>query len=172
MTAIVNTDTTTTTTTTTLYGPDVSRDKFIQSQPQRVESLLQDVHFFSDDGYLNLWEIVQELEQHGYLLALSDVSVKFHDMSFGWVLATPIGKRLAAAAGFCNGTGNSLWAEGAGMQSVTLFITLNKHYLKAEFPLIPTFSITCAIPRHSPKFFEILKILLKYYHIMMTMGMY
>jgi hypothetical protein len=31
MTAIVNTDTTT---TTTFYGPDVSWDKFIQSQPQ------------------------------------------------------------------------------------------------------------------------------------------
>jgi hypothetical protein len=51
MTAIVNTDITTTT-TTTFYSPDVSWDKFIQSQLQSqwVESLLQDVHFFSDDG--------------------------------------------------------------------------------------------------------------------------
>jgi hypothetical protein len=57
-----------------------------------VESLLQDVHFFSDDGYSNLWEIVHELEEHGYLLAVSDGSVKFHDMSFGWILATPTGK--------------------------------------------------------------------------------
>jgi hypothetical protein len=69
MTALVNTDTT----TTTFYGPDVSWDKFNQSQPKWVESLLQDVHFFSDDGYSNLWEIVHELEQHGYfLLAVSD----------------------------------------------------------------------------------------------------
>jgi hypothetical protein len=66
-----------------------------------VESLLQDVHFFSDDGYSNVWEIVQESEQHGYLLAVSDGSVKFHDMSSGWVLAAPTGKRLAAAAGPC-----------------------------------------------------------------------
>jgi hypothetical protein len=99
MTAIVNTDKT----TTTFYGPDVSWDNFIQSQPHWVESLLQNVHFFSDDGYSNLWEIVHELEQHGYLLAVSDGSVKLHDMSFGWVLATPTGKKLAAAAGPYNG---------------------------------------------------------------------
>jgi hypothetical protein len=97
-----------------------------------VESLLQDVHFFLDDGYSNLWEIVQELEKHGYLLAVSDGSFKFHDMSFGWVSATPTGKRLAAAAGACNGRGNSLWAEGAGMLPVTMFIALIRNYLKIE----------------------------------------
>jgi hypothetical protein len=53
-------------------------------------------------------------------------------MSFGWILATPTGKRLAAAAGSCNGRGNSLRAEGAGMLSVTMFIALIKHYLKIE----------------------------------------
>jgi hypothetical protein len=99
MTAIVDIDTT----SKTFYGPDVSWDKFIQSQPHWVESLPQDVHFFSDDGYSNLWEIVHELEENGYLLAVSDGSVKFHDMSFGWILATPTGNRLAAAAGPCNG---------------------------------------------------------------------
>jgi hypothetical protein len=60
MTAIVMTGET----TTTVYGPDVSWDKSIQSQSQWVETLLQDVHFFSEDGYSNLWEFVQELEQH------------------------------------------------------------------------------------------------------------
>jgi hypothetical protein len=122
MTAIVETDTT----AKTCYGPDISWDMFIQSQPQWVETLLQDVHFFSDDGYSNLWEIVHELEEHGCLLAVSDESVQFHDMSFGWILAKPTGKRLAAAAGPCNGRGNSLRAEGAGMLSVTMFISLVK----------------------------------------------
>jgi hypothetical protein len=107
-----------------ICGPDVSWDMFIQSQPVWVGTLLQDVHFFSDAGYSNLWEIVHELEGHGYLLAVSDGSVKFHDMSFKWILATPTGKRLAAAAGPCNGRGNSLQAEGAGMLSVTMFIAL------------------------------------------------
>jgi hypothetical protein len=128
MTAIVNTDTT----TTTFYGRDVSWDNFIKSQPHWVESLLQDVHFFTDDGYSNQWEIVHKLEQHGYLLAVSDGSVIFHDVSLGWVLATPPAKRLAAAAGPCNGRGNSLRAEGAGMLSVTMFIALIKHYLEIE----------------------------------------
>jgi hypothetical protein len=95
MTAKVMTDKTT---TTIFYGPDVFWDKFIQSQSQWLVCLLQDVHSFSDDGYSNVWEIVQELEQHGYLLAVSDGSVKFHGMSSGWVLATPTGELLAAAS--------------------------------------------------------------------------
>jgi hypothetical protein len=103
MTSIVGTDMT----AKTFYSPDVSWDKFIQSQPHWGKSLLQDVHFFSDDGYSNLWEIVHELEEYGFLSAVSDGSVKFHDMRFGWILATPTGKRFAAAAGPCNGRGNA-----------------------------------------------------------------
>jgi hypothetical protein len=53
-------------------------------------------------------------------------------MSFGWILATPTGKRLAATAGPCNGRGNSLRAEGAGRLSVTMFIALIKHHLKLK----------------------------------------
>jgi hypothetical protein len=49
---------------------------FIQSQSQWVVTLLQDVHFFSEDGYSNLWGIVHELEEHRHLLAVSgDVRV-------------------------------------------------------------------------------------------------
>jgi hypothetical protein len=114
------------------YGPDVSWDRFIQAQPEWVRVLLEDVHFFSEDGYSNLWEIVACMEKHKYLLAVSDGSVKFHDMSFGWILATPTGERLAAAAGPCNGRGNSLRAEGAGMLSVTMFIALIIKYLEVE----------------------------------------
>jgi hypothetical protein len=42
MTSIVETDTT----SKTIYGPDIPWDKFIQSQSQWVESLLQDVQIF------------------------------------------------------------------------------------------------------------------------------
>jgi hypothetical protein len=113
-----------------IYGPDVSWDLCIQSQPKWVIALLEDVYFFSDDGYSNLWEIVAAVEEHRHLLAVSDGSVKSHDMSFGWILATPTGKRLAAAAGPCNGRGNSLRAEGAGMLSVTMFLALMTKYLE------------------------------------------
>jgi hypothetical protein len=119
-------------TTEKIYGPDVSWDWFIHTQPKWVIALLDDVHFFSDDGYSNLWEIVAAIEEHGYLLAVSDGSVKSHDMSFGWILSTPTGDRLAAAAGPCNGRGNSLRAEGAGMLSVTMFIALITKYLEIE----------------------------------------
>ena len=114
------------------YGPDVSWDHFIQTQPTWVKALLEDVHFFSEDGYSNLWEIAAATEKHGHLLAVSDGSVKAHDMSFGWILSTPTGHRLAAAAGPCNGRGNSLRAEGAGMLSVTMFIALMTKYLDLE----------------------------------------
>jgi hypothetical protein len=114
------------------YGPDVSWDRFILTQPKWVCALLDDVHFFSDDGYSNLWEIVAACEKHGHLLAVSDGSVIFHDMSFGWILATPTGERLAAAAGPCNGRGNSLRAEGAGMLSITMFLSLIIKYLGVE----------------------------------------
>jgi hypothetical protein len=53
--------------------PDVSWDMFIQSQPQWVVTLLQDVHFFSDDGYSNLWEIAHKLEEHGHIIIISSV---------------------------------------------------------------------------------------------------
>jgi prenyltransferase beta subunit len=39
---------------------------------------------------------------------------------------------LAAAAGPCNGRGNSLRAVGTGMLSVTMFIVLIKHHLDIE----------------------------------------
>jgi hypothetical protein len=53
-------------------------------------------------------------------------------MSFGWILATPICKRLAATAGPCNGRGNSRRAEGAGILSVTTCIALINQYLEIE----------------------------------------
>jgi hypothetical protein len=43
---------------------------------------------------------------------------------------------------------------------------------RGQFPLIVTFSERVAEVRDSPKFYKILRILLKYYHIIMTMGMY
>ena len=45
-------------------------------------------------------------------------------MSFGWILATPDGRILAQGAGPCNGRGNSLRSEGAGMLAITVLISL------------------------------------------------
>jgi hypothetical protein len=67
MTAIVVRDMT----AKTIYGPDVSWDMFIQSQPSWVEALLQDIHFFSDDGYSNLWEIFHDLKERTQIFICS-----------------------------------------------------------------------------------------------------
>ena len=59
-----------------------------------------------------------------YLLCVSDGSVSNHDMSFGRILATLLGTRMVGSKGPCNGRGNSLRAEGAGMLSDTLFLSI------------------------------------------------
>ena len=64
-----------------------------------------------------------------YLLCVSDGSVINHDMSFGWILATPFGIWMVGSKGTCNGRGNSLRAEGAGMLSGTLFLPYYQYTL-------------------------------------------
>jgi hypothetical protein len=51
-------------------------------------------------------------------------------MLFGWIIATPDGRQLAAGCGPCQGRGNSLRSEGAGMLAATLFMALISHHMK------------------------------------------
>ena len=51
-------------------------------------------------------------------------------MTFGWVMSTPGGHRLAKAAGHCQGRENSLRPEATGMLSATVFIALLQQYQK------------------------------------------
>ena len=56
-----------------------------------------------------------------YLILVSDGSKKYiHMMAFGWVLATPSGKWLAASSGPGSGEGSSLRIEADGMLSGAL----------------------------------------------------
>jgi hypothetical protein len=129
------------TTTGQIYnsGPMVSWDLFMKSQTDWVQALLIDVHFYTtDDGRPDLYEILADHDKHGHLLSVSDGSVIFHDMSFGWVIATPDGKRLVGAKGPCNGRGNSLRSEAAGMLSATMFISILCNYLN-----VPEFNVVC-----------------------------
>jgi len=120
-------------------GPTECWDGFVRSQPEWIRMFLQEIHFYTDDGFANLDEILTVHDKEGYLLSVSDGSVKFHNMSFGWIIASPDGQRLAAGAGAgpCQGRGNSLRSEGAGMLSATLFLALISHHmehqLKVEF---------------------------------------
>jgi hypothetical protein len=50
-------------------------------------------------------------------------------MSFGWIIATPDSRRLTAGCSPCEGRGNSLCSEGAGMLAATLFRALISHHM-------------------------------------------
>jgi hypothetical protein len=120
-------------------GPMVSWELFLKTQPEWVQALLVDVHFYTtNDGRPDLYEILAHHDKHGHLLCVSDGSVIFHDMSFGWTLATPDGKRIVGSKGPCNGRGNSLRAEAAGMLSATMFLSILCKYLQ-----VPVFNVVC-----------------------------
>jgi hypothetical protein len=121
------------------YNPMENWKRFLQSEPDWVQELLTKTEFYTTmDGRPDFCELIAEHDKHEHLLCVSDGSVKFHNMSFGWVLATPEGKRLVGSKGPCKGRRNSLRAEGAGMLSLTMLITLMVQFLK-----IPEVKITC-----------------------------
>jgi hypothetical protein len=119
------------------YGPMLRWDSFLLSQPKWIQILLEDVEFYTtDDGEPDFYHLQSEHNKHGHLICVSDGSVINHDMSFGWVLASPPGTRLIGSKGPCNGRGNSLRAEGAGMLSGTLFLSILSNYFDQEFKIV------------------------------------
>ena len=120
----------------------VNWDNFLTSQPTWIEALLEDVQFYTmEDGWPDFYEITEELNKYRHLICVSDRSVIFHNMSLGWVLATPAGKRLVGSNSLCNGRGNTLRAEGAGMLSATVFFSIIVTYLGlASFIIIECIS--------------------------------
>ena len=105
-----------------IHQPIHSWDSLIKSQPSWIQHLLEEINFTAE--YFNPFEIIELHEKHGHIITVSDGSVIFHNMSFGWILVTPDGKILATGAGPCRGRGNSLRDEGAGMLAVTVLISL------------------------------------------------
>ena len=62
-----------------------------------MQELLEGVHFL--DGFSSPYLIMEECEKHDALLAVSGGSVILHNMSYGWVIATPDGKIMAWSTG-------------------------------------------------------------------------
>ena len=89
---------------------------------QSVQDLLDEIQF--PDGEPNPFAIVDSFDKEENLITVSDGSIIFHDMSFGWVLASPNGIVLAQGAVPGNGRGNSLQSKGADMLVFTVFIPL------------------------------------------------
>jgi hypothetical protein len=111
-----------------------------------LSSRYQNGHRSTDDGEPNFYYLKAEYEKHSHLICVyekhshlicvSDGSVITHDMSFWWILATPQGTRLIGSKGPCNGRGNSLRAEGAGMLSGTLFLSILSEYFDQSFKIV------------------------------------
>lgn len=92
--------------------------------------------------------IWSNIRTYGYLLIVSDGSVRYlSSMSFGWILANPMGHWLSAASGPSMGRGSSLQAEGDGMLSGAIFLSI----VAAEYP-----SEVCSINYVSDNF-ELIK---------------
>ena len=94
--------------------------------------------FYTNDGYIDVYLLISKLNQHEFLLFVSDGSVNFHDMAFGWILSTPKRERLVAANGPSSGRGSSLRSDADGMLSASLFCAIlrefcNNEILKAHF---------------------------------------
>ena len=94
----------------------------MKQQPQWIQGLLEYVTFE------DIMVIIEELTSSPYILMVSDGSGKAQSMTFGWVMCTPGGHRLAQAAGHCQGRESSLRAEATGMLSATVFIALLQQY--------------------------------------------
>ena len=89
-------------------------------QADWIQELLEEYTF--NNEFINPFEIIELHNQYKSLLTVSDGSVVFHNVSFGWVLATANGDLLAYGAGPCNGRGSSLRSEGARMLTFIVFI--------------------------------------------------
>lgn len=78
------------------------------------------------------FEILNKCNNHNVLHIVFEASVIFHNMSTRGVLATPMDRILAWSTGLCNSHDNALVAEGAGMLSITIFLSLVSKYSKSE----------------------------------------
>ena len=80
--------------------------------------------FLTNDGYIDTYLLISNLNKHEFLLFVSNGSVDFHNMAFGWVLNIPEREQLSAANGLSSGIGSLLQLEGDGMLSASLFCAI------------------------------------------------
>ena len=84
-----------------MYQPYEPWELIIQKQPQWIQDLIRHVE------YRKMEEILNSVSTCDRLIMVSDGSGKDYSMPFTWVLSTPDGKRLATAAGICQGRESS-----------------------------------------------------------------
>lgn len=88
--------------------------------------------FYTNVGYIDIYLLISKLNQHEFLLFVSDGSVNFHNMTFGWILNTPEREHLAAVNGLSSGRGSLLQLEADGMLSASLFYAILREFFDNE----------------------------------------
>ena len=124
-------------------GPLDTFERLVADQSVWIIDLLKFIQFTPDSNRygtmdITIDDILAEHDKEGYLVAVSDGSVRhMHQMSFGWVLATAKGTHLATSFGGCDGRGSSLRAEAVGMLSISTFIALMaKHRNREDIKIV------------------------------------
>ena len=105
----------------------VSFTKFMTQQERWVRDLL--LYTNMEEG-VTLVQILMEHDEAEGLLIVSDGSVRYHNMSFGWVLSNPKTRKiLVTGSGPGYGKGCSLRAEAYGMLAAITYVHLVCKYL-------------------------------------------
>ena len=95
----------------------------LAEQPIWAQKLLRRVYFEA------IAHILDPISNKESLYVVSDGSAAAKQMTFGWIISTTKGQRLASSHGSCAGRPSSLLAKASGMLSSSLFITvLQTHY--------------------------------------------
>ena len=72
----------------------------------------------------DLTTVINHITTGNQVLAVSDGSAKTKGMTYGWVLATPKGTRIATGHSPSDGRPSSMRSEGQGMLAVSLFLAM------------------------------------------------
>ena len=110
--------------------PSIDWDTLLKNQPNWIQQLLQSIQF--DDVH----SIVHAITNEDFLLVVSDGSAKQHGMTYGWIMSTNTGVRIASGNGPCNGRPSSLRSEAAGMLAASLFIAMIQEFTNNHFDSI------------------------------------
>ena len=105
-----------------MYQPYEPWELLLQKQPQWIQNFIKHVE------YRKMEEILNSVSTCDHLIMVSDDSGKDYYTTFAWVLSTPDDKRLATAAGNCQGRESSLRAESTGMLSASVFMVMIQLY--------------------------------------------
>ena len=74
--------------------------------------------------YNRLTDVITAIEESEHMIIVSDGSGKDFKITFGWIMSTPDGARVARCAGHSYRQESSLRAEATGMLSASVFIAM------------------------------------------------